>query len=144
MKTWIPSALAISARMTVAALLLAWVTAHAADETPLTDGGNAGCGSELPNSTCGDDYTSSDVGTAPSSRSSVSVIGVAKTPFQDISDEHKLLRGKSKKPLYVTAIDDLITAKQNILSMHGDFRLPTLLRRVDQNTRAAAFSLPVS
>ena len=61
----------------------------------------------------------------------VSVIGVAKTPFQEISEEHKVFRGKSKKPLYVTATNDLASAKESILSMHGDFRLPTLLKRAD-------------
>ena len=66
----------------------------------------------------------------------VSVIGVAKTPFQGIGDEHEVYRGQSKMPLYVTTTDDLSTAKQNILSMHGDFRLPTLLKKVDQLCRA--------
>ena len=66
----------------------------------------------------------------------VTVIGVAKTPFQGINDEHKVYRGQSKTPLYVTSTDDLTSAKQNLLSMHGDFRLPTLLKRVDQLCRA--------
>lgn len=66
----------------------------------------------------------------------VSVIGVAKTPFHGLSDEYEIFRGKSKKPLYVTAIDDVTAAKRNISVMHGDFRLPTLLRRVDQLCRA--------
>jgi len=65
----------------------------------------------------------------------VPVIGVAKTPFAGISDEHKLFRGKSEKPLYVTTTDNLTTAKQNISNMHGGFRIPTLLKRVDQLCR---------
>ncbi|MFK7862528.1 MAG: endonuclease V [Granulosicoccus sp.] len=64
-----------------------------------------------------------------------SVIGVAKSPFHGIGDEHKLYRGSSEKPIYITASHDLTTAKRNVLAMHGKFRLPTLLKRVDQLCR---------
>lgn len=66
----------------------------------------------------------------------VLVIGVAKTPFPGISDQNKILRGASKKPLYITTTGELDAARQNIVSMHGDFRLPTLLKRVDTICRA--------
>jgi deoxyribonuclease V len=63
----------------------------------------------------------------------VAVIGVAKTPFKGILDECKVYRGSSKKPLYVTAAGmPLDEAKNHIKSMYGRFRLPYLLKKVDQ------------
>ncbi|MCA9007477.1 MAG: endonuclease V [Planctomycetaceae bacterium] len=65
------------------------------------------------------------------------VIGVAKNKFVDTSDETRIYRGNSGNPLYITARGlPLETARQRIMSMHGDFRIPTLLRRVDQLCRA--------
>jgi len=61
----------------------------------------------------------------------VLVVGVAKTPLPTTSDDSRIFRGKSKNPLYVTTTGDLNVAKSNIISMHGDFRLPTLLKRAD-------------
>lgn len=60
------------------------------------------------------------------------VIGVAKNRFKDMSSRNELLRGTSKKPLYITAagIDEL-EAKTLILKMHGEYRMPTLLKLVD-------------
>ena len=75
MKKWITSALALSTRRTVAALLLTWVSALAANETTTTDGGNTSCNNELPTSTCGGAAEISDVGTAPASRSSAPQTG---------------------------------------------------------------------
>ena len=64
---------------------------------------------------------------------SVTVIGVAKKPFKDTPKSAELLRGKSKRPLYVTAQGvDVAVAKQYIAKMHGKNRMPTLLKRVDQ------------
>jgi len=68
----------------------------------------------------------------------VSVIGVAKTPFEGINDKHKILRGDSKTPLYITSTGDLAEAKSSIVSMHGDFRIPTLLKRADTLCRTGA------
>jgi len=67
---------------------------------------------------------------------SVIVIGVAKAAFQSTSKESEILRGKSEKPLYVTTTSKLDTAKGNIMRMHGEFRIPTLLKRVDNLCRA--------
>ncbi len=66
----------------------------------------------------------------------IPVIGVAKNPFRDISKEYALWRGKSKHPLYVTAagIDHRI-ASEHIRKMHGEFRIPTLLKMADQLCR---------
>ncbi len=63
----------------------------------------------------------------------VPIIGVAKTPFRDIGEKYKVFRGNSQRPLYVTAVGlELFLAKQYISSMHGPYRLPTLLKQVDQ------------
>jgi deoxyribonuclease V len=69
----------------------------------------------------------------------VPVIGVAKTPFRDTPDTTAVFRGRSTRPLYVTAAgmdDDL--ARQRIRAMHGEHRIPTLLQRVDRLCRQAA------
>ncbi len=63
---------------------------------------------------------------------SVKIIGVAKNPFRDITEQCKVLRGESKKPLYVTSIGySLDEAEQYIKSMDGEFRFPSLLKMVD-------------
>ncbi len=67
----------------------------------------------------------------------IPVIGVAKSYF---FDNEKLvcsvLRGYSQKPLYVTAIGlELATATQFIIEMDGEFRMPTLLKLLDTQTK---------
>ncbi len=65
----------------------------------------------------------------------VPVIGVAKSRFHG-GYALEVLRGGSRKPLYVTGAgvphDE---AADRIRSMHGPYRVPTLLRRVDGLTR---------
>jgi len=62
-----------------------------------------------------------------------SVLGVAKKPFKGIVQECELYRGTSKKPLYITSIGmQLADAKNHIKSMHGEYRIPALLKKVDQ------------
>jgi len=67
----------------------------------------------------------------------IPIIGVAKTNFASIEKDKKaLLRGDSKKPLYVTSIGiDLEDAFQKIESMAGEFRIPTLLKEMDRLTK---------
>lgn len=61
------------------------------------------------------------------------VIGVAKSYFNGIPQHCELLRGKSKRPLFITSIGiDLELAKEYISKMHGKSRIPTLLKRADQ------------
>jgi deoxyribonuclease V len=68
----------------------------------------------------------------------VPVIGVAKTRFLSSSIAAEVKRGHSLRPLYVTAAGiDLANAAGFIRSMHGDHRIPTLLRRVDRLCREA-------
>ena len=62
----------------------------------------------------------------------VPVIGVAKNGFKDNKVFREVYRGESKKPLYVTSAGiPLDEAGEMIRKMHGDFRFPTLLKKVD-------------
>jgi len=63
----------------------------------------------------------------------IPVIGVAKNDFSKLFNSKKaVLRGNSKKPLFVTAMGmDLNAATNHIKNMHGNFRIPTLLKKVD-------------
>lgn len=67
----------------------------------------------------------------------ISVIGVAKTPFfKNKETVKKIYRGKSKNPLYVSSIGvDLDYVSKKIQEMHGDYRIPTLLKKLDGLTR---------
>tara|TARA_R110001592_G_scaffold363175_1_gene680972 strand:+ start:11872 stop:12381 length:510 start_codon:yes stop_codon:yes gene_type:complete len=68
---------------------------------------------------------------------SIPVVGVAKNRFKNIGSNYEVYRGKSDKPLYVTAAGlDIEIAKQQIINMDGGFRFPTLLKRVDKLCRA--------
>jgi deoxyribonuclease V len=68
----------------------------------------------------------------------VAVIGVAKSRYKGITAEYEVFRGSSNKPLYVTAAGiNLDEAKEHIRSMHGAYRQPTLLKKVDHLCRAA-------
>ncbi|MBL9016016.1 MAG: endonuclease V, partial [Myxococcales bacterium] len=66
------------------------------------------------------------------------IIGVAKTSFAG-AVATEVVRGESAQPLYITAIGiDEATAAANVRDMHGPFRLPTLLKRVDSLARGHA------
>jgi deoxyribonuclease V len=67
----------------------------------------------------------------------IPVIGVAKTNFATIQkNKRAVYRGQSEKPLYITAISmDIELAADCIKSMHGDFRMPTLLKKLDTYTK---------
>lgn len=66
----------------------------------------------------------------------IPIIGVAKTKFKSHSKVKEIFRGKSQTPLYISAIGtDLDEAVQNVEKMDGIFRLPTLLKLVDQLCR---------
>jgi len=50
--------------------------------------------------------------------------------------DYKIFRGGSRRPLYVNSVGiDLEEAKQKIIAMHGDFRVPTLLKLADRESR---------
>ena len=69
----------------------------------------------------------------------VAVVGVAKTSFHGAEGfAEPVLRGGSARPLYVTAAGaELAVAAGWIRAMHGEHRIPTLLRRVDRLCRQA-------
>lgn len=68
--------------------------------------------------------------------SRVQVVGIAKTKFANMPAGTEVFRGKSAKPVYVTAIGaDLQESKDNVRSMHGDFRIPALVKRADKLSR---------
>ena len=67
----------------------------------------------------------------------VPVIGVAKSNFHE-NEQHVIpvLRGESANPLYVTAVGTgLQQAAEHVKSMHGEFRLPTVLKELDRITK---------
>lgn len=65
----------------------------------------------------------------------VPVVGVAKTMFKS-APAVRLLRGKSRSPLFVTAEGcDPIAAAAHVSVMAGQHRIPTLLKRADQLAR---------
>lgn len=75
----------------------------------------------------------------------VPVIGVAKTSFHANDLAAPVLRGESKKPLFVTTSglpsDEAVASVEKL---HGAFRVPTLLHRVDTLCRSVEkFSNPV-
>ncbi|MFT5818943.1 MAG: deoxyribonuclease V [Crocinitomix sp.] len=65
------------------------------------------------------------------------IIGVAKRAFHKNEQTNiPVLRGKSANPLYVSAIGmDVETAAAQIKSMHGEYRLPTILQILDTETK---------
>jgi len=67
----------------------------------------------------------------------VPVIGVAKTYFEGTNEAAvEVLRGQSRAPLFVSSIGvEVAWAAQQVRMMHGEHRLPTLLREVDQMCR---------
>ncbi len=67
----------------------------------------------------------------------VPVIGVTKSNFASIVKNRKeLCRGKSSKPLYITSVGiDLEYATECIKKMKGEYRIPTLLKKLDNLTR---------
>ncbi|HEU0033433.1 MAG TPA: endonuclease V [Kofleriaceae bacterium] len=63
------------------------------------------------------------------------VIGVAKTRFEG-APALEVTRGDSAKPLYITAIGiDAQHAAEHVRAMHGEFRIPTLIKRADSLAR---------
>lgn len=62
----------------------------------------------------------------------IAVVGVAKTKLHGADQAYKVLRGNSIRPLFVTAAGiQPELAAEHVRSMHGKYRIPTLLARVD-------------
>lgn len=70
------------------------------------------------------------------SLSGTPVVGVAKREFQGNSAAIEVLRGTSKRPLYVTAVGiDVGDSAKRIAAMAGVHRIPALLKRADDLAR---------
>ncbi|MEO3406500.1 endonuclease V [Mucilaginibacter sp. CAU 1740] len=67
----------------------------------------------------------------------VPVIGVAKTSFMSNKDTIiEVKRGESDNPLYVSAIGiPLNEAAQNVKNMKGPYRMPSILKLMDTETK---------
>lgn len=64
------------------------------------------------------------------------VVGVAKNPFRGSSFARKVFRGKSRRPLYVTAAGmDPERAAEGVRTMAGRYRIPFILKKVDSLCR---------
>jgi deoxyribonuclease V len=70
---------------------------------------------------------------------SVAVVGVAKSQFRGAEPvAATVLRAGSRQPLWITAVGtDVASAAERVRSMHGGYRLPTLLTRADCLARTA-------
>lgn len=68
----------------------------------------------------------------------IPVIGVAKSNFHNNQTHVRdAYRGKSKNPLYITSIGtDVNIAQSYICNMHGNYRIPHLLKLLDQLTKS--------
>ena len=72
----------------------------------------------------------------------IPVVGVAKSRFLSASDEIRVFRGRSNTPLYVTSAGiPLAKAKTCIMSMHGKFRIPSMLKKADRISKQYAGNL---
>ena len=64
------------------------------------------------------------------------VIGVAKTYFRGSENYVEIYRGKSGKPLYISSIGiDLDYSAKFIKNLNGIYRIPDILKKVDQLSR---------
>ena len=67
----------------------------------------------------------------------IPIIGLAKNNFASLQNHKRaLLRGESRKPIYITAIGiDVDIAESYIKSMAGEYRIPKLLKILDTLSR---------
>jgi deoxyribonuclease V len=73
------------------------------------------------------------------------VVGIAKTRFASIAGTmmvEEVRRGASSNPLYVTAVGvELTAAADYVRRMHGEHRIPELVRLTDRLARTAELDL---
>jgi deoxyribonuclease V len=66
------------------------------------------------------------------------VVGVAKTKFAGCTSAVPVYRGASRSPLYVTAAGAAAAEAAGwVAGMHGPYRVPTILKRVDVLARSS-------
>ena len=64
------------------------------------------------------------------------VVGIAKTRFTGAEPVGEVLRGQSRRPLFVSAVGmDLEEACAHVKEMHGKFRVPWAMSEVDRLAR---------
>lgn len=64
------------------------------------------------------------------------IIGVAKSYLKDCTAYVEIYRGQSSNPLYISAIGIDLNYSANLISnLKGDFRIPDILKKVDQLSR---------
>ena len=74
--------------------------------------------------------------------STISVVGVAKSMFRG-GEARPVVRGESQNPLFVTSEGiEVSKAAEYVCGMHGPYRIPTLLKRVDQLARGNVEPVP--
>ena len=68
----------------------------------------------------------------------VQVVGVAKSPFKGSCKlVREICRGGSKRPLFISAIGmDVDEAARLVEGMSGEFRMPSLLKILDDETKS--------
>lgn len=67
----------------------------------------------------------------------IPVVGVAKTDFATVHhSKREVLRGSSRRPLYISAIGlDPDLAADHIRNLPGSYRIPDILKKLDQLTK---------
>jgi deoxyribonuclease V len=67
----------------------------------------------------------------------IPIVGIAKNDFSAPDEKRRIVvRGESKTPLFLTAMGiDVDEVKKKVEEMHGLYRIPTLLKKLDQLTR---------
>jgi len=67
----------------------------------------------------------------------IPIIGVAKSNYRSLKIRKKeVYRGMSKKPLYITTLGmEINIAYEKIKKMKGDYRIPSLLMKLDRLTK---------
>lgn len=70
------------------------------------------------------------------------VVGVAKTRFAGATGVLPICRGTSRVPLFISSAGIPVAAAADfVLSMHGPYRIPTMLKRVDRLARTKVTEL---
>jgi deoxyribonuclease V len=66
----------------------------------------------------------------------IPVVGIAKTRYQNDTWSIPVLRGESRQPLFITSAGTQAReAAECVRRMHGDYRIPTILKIVDRAAR---------
>ena len=64
----------------------------------------------------------------------ITVVGVAKNKF-DNAPAKAVLRGQSHQPVWVSSTDTIDNYAEQVFAMHGNYRIPSMLKNVDRLAR---------